>query len=169
MIEERDIEGMNGVLHVIDKVIFPATESAGDILRKSSNYSMFLQAMEQVLESDPQAIELRRGQTSSSYTFLVPTDEAFRNVGASRLRRLQNDQSYMTKVIKNHVTQSMMASQAFRPNLTYEVPTRQNAVGLCKRNGKLTVNKDANVVKEDIVSSNGIIHIIDKLLLPDEE
>ncbi len=39
LIEERDIEGMNGVLHIIDKVLFPATESAGDILRKSSNYS----------------------------------------------------------------------------------------------------------------------------------
>lgn len=39
LIEERDIEGMNGVLHIIDKAIFPATESAGDILRKSSDYS----------------------------------------------------------------------------------------------------------------------------------
>ncbi|ODM95792.1 Transforming growth factor-beta-induced protein ig-h3 [Orchesella cincta] len=195
LIEQSDIEGMNGVLHIIDKVIFPATESAGDILRKSSNYSMFLHAMEQVLESDPQAIDLRRGQATSHYTFLVPSDDAFRAIGAARLRRLQTDTAYMTKescgcmkiicvfifnpqknyeantiksVIKNHVSQSMMASQAFRPNLTYEVPTRQNALGLCKRNGKLTVNKEANVVKQDIVSSNGIIHIIDKLLLPED-
>lgn len=34
-----NIEGMNGVIHVINKVIFPSTESAGDLLRKSGNYS----------------------------------------------------------------------------------------------------------------------------------
>jgi uncharacterized surface protein with fasciclin (FAS1) repeats len=39
MIEKADVEGMNGVMHIINKVIFPATQSAGDILRKSSNYS----------------------------------------------------------------------------------------------------------------------------------
>jgi uncharacterized surface protein with fasciclin (FAS1) repeats len=39
IIEKSDIEGMNGVMHMVNKVLFPATESAGDILRKSSNYS----------------------------------------------------------------------------------------------------------------------------------
>lgn len=63
-----------------------------------SGYRMFLQAMEQVLENEPQAIDLRRGQTNSHYTFLVPNDEAFRNAGATTQRRLQTDQAYMTKV-----------------------------------------------------------------------
>ena len=36
---QTNIEGYNGVIHVINKVVFPSTESAGDLLRKSGNYS----------------------------------------------------------------------------------------------------------------------------------
>ena len=36
---QTNLEGFNGVIHVINKVIFPTTDSAGDVLRKSSNYS----------------------------------------------------------------------------------------------------------------------------------
>jgi uncharacterized surface protein with fasciclin (FAS1) repeats len=49
------------------------------------------------------------------------------------------------------------------------VPTGQNALGVsCNSKGKMKVN-DASVLKSDIVSSNGIIHIIDKLLLPEND
>jgi uncharacterized surface protein with fasciclin (FAS1) repeats len=102
---------------------------------------MFLEAMEKVLVKEPQAIDLRKGeQESSHYTFFVPNDEAFRSLGAARLRRMQSDTAYLTKVIKNHVSSSMMAADSFRPNLTYDLPTRQNAVGVCQRNGKMTVS-----------------------------
>jgi len=168
ILEKTDLECMNGVLHVIGKVLFPATESAGDILRKSANYSMFLEAMEKVLVAEPQAINLRKGQENSHYTFFVPTDDAFRTLGAARLRRMQSDSQYLTKVIKNHVSSSMMGSESFKADLTYDVPTRQNAVGVCQRNGRIKVN-DANVLKRDITSSNGIIHVIDNVMLPEND
>jgi uncharacterized surface protein with fasciclin (FAS1) repeats len=120
--------------------------------------------MERVLEAEPSAIDLSRSQENSHYTFFVPTDEAFRTLGAARLRRMQTD----SKVIKNHVSTSMMSSDSFRPDLTYDLPTRQNAVGVCKRNGKIKVN-EANVLKSNIVSSNGIIHVIDKIILPEND
>jgi hypothetical protein len=62
---------------------------------------MFLRTMETILAEDPEAIDIRRGGSQSNhYTFFVPTDEAFRSIGDSRLRRLQSDQAYMTKVTK---------------------------------------------------------------------
>jgi len=101
---------------------------------------MFLEAMEKVLVREPAAIDLRKGEAESShYTFFVPNDEAFRSIGAARLRRMQSDTTYLAKVIKNHVSSTMMAAEAFRPNLTYDLPTRQNAVGVCQRSGKMTV------------------------------
>lgn len=39
VMEKTDLECMNGVMHIVNKVLFPATQSAGDILRKSANYS----------------------------------------------------------------------------------------------------------------------------------
>lgn len=62
---------------------------------------MFLQTMESVLENDPDTIDLRKGAHGSyHYTFFVPSDEAFKSISSSNLRRLQSDQSYMTKVVQ---------------------------------------------------------------------
>jgi transforming growth factor-beta-induced protein len=170
ILEKTDVEGMNGVLHIVNKVLIPERESAGDILRKSGNYSMFLQTMESVLASDPEAIDWRkRVQSSNHYTFFVPTDQAFRNLDAYTRHRMQSDQAYMSKVVKNHVSSSMMSSSSFRPDLTYTLPTRQKAVGVsCDKYKRMKVN-EASVLKQDIVSTNGIIHVIDKLLLPEND
>ena len=87
--------------------------------------------METVLDNDPGSLDLRKGAKSSHhYTFFVPTDDAFRSISSQNMRRLQTDQAYMTKFIRNHVSSSMMSAESFRPSLTYELPTRQNAVGV---------------------------------------
>lgn len=59
---------------------------------------MFLEAMEKVMMSEPSAIDLRKTQENSHYTFFVPNDDAFRTLGAARLRRMQSDSTYLTKV-----------------------------------------------------------------------
>lgn len=60
---------------------------------------MFLEAMETILQNEPEGIDLRRSSSAAShYTFFVPTDEAFRRLGQAQLRRLQTDQNYLTRV-----------------------------------------------------------------------
>lgn len=63
----------------------------------------------------------------------------------------------------------MAASDSFKPNLVYDFPTRQTEVGVtCDQKKKMKVN-NADVLKKDVMSSNGIIHVIDRILLPENE
>jgi len=141
---------------------------------------IFLQTMESILQQDPEAIDISHGNQGNQYTFFVPTDTAFRSIGASRLRRLQTDPQYRTKVMKNHISPSMASSEAYKPNLVYDVPTRGNVVGVTCARKRMKVRgldvqlsstkrnsleitgsfvceqvNDADVVKKDIMSTNG--------------
>nr|CAD7597941.1 unnamed protein product [Timema genevievae] len=164
MIEKPDIDGMNGCIHVINKALSPVNTSAGDILRQDGNFSIFLTAMEKVMEKNPQTLELQK--PGSSYTFFVPTDQAFNKLGSARLHRIMGDSTYLTKTIKNHLVEDMFASEGFRSDLFYDVQTRQNIVDVVKKNGKLKVN-DATMTRCDLLNTNGVIHVINKVLLPD--
>nr|CAD7414106.1 unnamed protein product [Timema poppensis] len=164
LIEKPDIDGMNGCIHVINKALNPVNTSAGDILRQDGNFSIFLTAMEKVMEKNPQTLELQK--PGSSYTFFVPTDQAFNKLGSARLHRIMGDSTYLTKTIKNHLVEDMFASEGFRSDLFYDVQTRQNVVDVVKKNGKLKVN-DATMTRCDLLNTNGVIHVINKVLLPD--
>ncbi|PNF16145.1 hypothetical protein B7P43_G03285 [Cryptotermes secundus] len=165
LIEKADLQGMNGNIHIINKALSPSNFSAGDILRRDGNFSIFLQAIEKVMESSPETLESQTPR--ASFTFFVPTDQAFNRLGATRLERIMDDPAYLTKTIKNHVVDNMMASEAFKPDLYYDIQTRQNIVDVVRKNGKLKVN-DATVTDCDILSTNGVIHVINKVLLPDQ-
>ncbi|XP_069696631.1 transforming growth factor-beta-induced protein ig-h3-like [Periplaneta americana] len=165
LIEKGDIEGMNGNIHIINKALTPSKISAGDILRRDGNFSIFLQAMERVMEKSPETLELQNPGTS--YTFFVPTDQAFNRLGAARLERIMEDPTYLIKTIKNHVVENMIASESFKPDLYYDIQTRQDVVDVVRKNGKLKVN-DATMTSCDILNTNGVIHVINKVLLPDQ-
>ncbi|XP_047103668.1 transforming growth factor-beta-induced protein ig-h3-like [Schistocerca piceifrons] len=191
MLRRPDIHGMNGCIHVINKPLQPPNSSAGDILRRDGNFTIFLSAMERVMQSNPDLLQLEKTTTStssssssssissttsttsssssssSSYTFFVPTDQAFNKLGSTRLQRIMNDLPYLQRTIKNHLVDKMMASEAFKPDLFYDVPTRQDVVDVVKKNGKLKVN-DATMVNCDIVNTNGVIHVINEVLLPEQ-
>ncbi|XP_066999804.1 transforming growth factor-beta-induced protein ig-h3 [Anabrus simplex] len=164
IIEKSDIEGMNGCIHVINKALTPANVSAGEVLRQDGNFSIFLQAMERVMESSPEKLELRK---DGAFTFFVPTDQAFTRLGSQRLERIMDDTTYLAKTIRNHVVDDMLASEAFKPDLYYDIQTRQNTVDVVRKNGKLKVN-DATMLTCDILNTNGVIHVINKVLLPDQ-
>ncbi|KAJ4446862.1 hypothetical protein ANN_13562 [Periplaneta americana] len=121
--------------------------------------------MERVMEKSPETLELQNPGTS--YTFFVPTDQAFNRLGAARLERIMEDPTYLIKTIKNHVVENMIASESFKPDLYYDIQTRQDVVDVVRKNGKLKVN-DATMTSCDILNTNGVIHVINKVLLPDQ-
>ncbi|KAJ8882685.1 hypothetical protein PR048_014497 [Dryococelus australis] len=144
LIEKPDMNGLNGCVHVINKALTPANTSAGELLRHDGNFSIFLTAMEKVMESSPETLALEGPETS--YTFFVPTDQAFNKLGETRLHKIMDDKSYLTRTIKNHVVENMYASEGFRSDLYYDIQTRQNMVDVFKKNGKMKREQMGNFV-----------------------
>ena len=97
------------------------------------------------------------------FTVFAPTDEAFAKIPVEQLAALLADKDALTKVLTYHVVPGTVSSSAVtKLNSAKTVqggPLSIDASDGVKING-------ANVVKADIEASNGIIHVIDSVILP---
>ncbi len=97
------------------------------------------------------------------FTVFAPTDEAFAKLPPGTLEALLADKAKLTAVLTYHVVPGkVMASDVIK--LT-EAKTVQGQTVKIDTMGGVRVD-DANVVKTDILASNGVIHVIDRVILP---
>lgn len=97
------------------------------------------------------------------FTVFAPTDEAFAKLPAGTLDGLLKDKAALTKVLTYHVVPGKVMAADVKPG---EAKTVQGqSVKLSVMGGKVMVD-DANVVTADVAASNGVIHVIDKVILP---
>lgn len=97
------------------------------------------------------------------FTVFAPTDEAFAKVPAATLEALGNDPAKLKKVLTYHVVAGKVMSSDVKTgavNTVAGVPAKATA-----KNGKVMIDQ-ANVIKADIVADNGVIHVIDSVILP---
>jgi uncharacterized surface protein with fasciclin (FAS1) repeats len=97
------------------------------------------------------------------FTVFAPTDEAFAKLPAGTLEALLKDKAKLTEVLTYHVVAGKVtASDVVKLS---EAKTVQGQNVKISTMGGVMVN-DAHVVKTDIMASNGVIHVIDKVILP---
>ena len=98
------------------------------------------------------------------FTVFAPTDDAFKKLPAGTLEKLLADKAQLTKILTYHVVAGkVMAADVVK--LTEAKTVEGSAVKISVKDGKVKVN-DANVVKTDVGASNGVIHVIDTVILP---
>ncbi len=100
------------------------------------------------------------------FTVFAPTDEAFAKLPAGTLESLlkPENKAKLAGILTYHVVAGkVMAADVVK--LTSAKTVNGQAVKITVDGGKVKVN-DANVVKTDVVASNGVIHVIDAVLLP---
>lgn len=98
------------------------------------------------------------------YTVFAPTDEAFAKVPKATLEALAKDKAKLQNVLKYHVLTSAWTSDDIR--LVKSTGTVQGKpVAFAVAGSTMTVN-NAKVVKADIKCVNGVVHVIDTVLLP---
>jgi uncharacterized surface protein with fasciclin (FAS1) repeats len=98
------------------------------------------------------------------FTVFAPTDEAFAKLPAGTVEALLNDKDKLTKILLYHVVAgNVMAKDVVKLKSVKTV--QGSSVKINVKGGKVMVD-NANVVKTDIATSNGVIHVIDSVILP---
>lgn len=104
-------------------------------------------------------------QGKGPFTVFAPTDAAFAALPKGTLEDLLKpaNKAKLTKILTYHVVSGSVLSTSLKSG---DVPTvEKSPVKVVVSGGKVTVG-GANVVKADIKASNGVIHVIDKVLIP---
>jgi len=100
------------------------------------------------------------------FTVFAPTDEAFAKLPAGTLENLlkPENKAKLRRILAYHVVSgTVMAGDVVKVQSANAVSGDTVKIGA--QNGGVTVNQ-ANVVKTDIIASNGVIHVIDAVMLP---
>jgi uncharacterized surface protein with fasciclin (FAS1) repeats len=103
-------------------------------------------------------------KSSGPFTVFAPSDEAFSKLPSGTVESLLEDVLTLRKVLEYHVVSgSVSASEVAGLNKATTVEGEDLAISAT--NGNVKVN-DAQVTAADIVADNGVIHVIDSVLLP---
>jgi uncharacterized surface protein with fasciclin (FAS1) repeats len=97
------------------------------------------------------------------FTVFAPTDEAFAKLPAGTLDALLKDKQKLAAVLTYHVVPGKVMAAQVKPGQVKTVEGQ--SLTLSTMNGAVMVN-NAKVLKTDIVASNGVIHVIDTVVLP---
>ncbi len=110
-------------------------------------------------------IETLKGK--GPFTVFAPTDEAFAKIPKADLDALLKDKKKLTAVLTYHVVPGkVMAADVVKMKDGSKVKTvAGNPFVLGLKDGKVMVDA-ANVIKTDIAATNGVIHVIDSVILP---
>ena len=98
------------------------------------------------------------------FTVFAPTDEAFKNLPKGALEGLLKDKEALKNVLLYHVVSGKVSSKEV-VDLNKATTLNGSDLNIKTNNGKVMIN-DADVIGADVMASNGIIHVIDKVLLP---
>ncbi len=176
-----DVAASNGVVHIIDKVLMPPTGTIAEIASGSDDFNLLVAAVTKA--------GLATALSSGRYTVFAPTDVAFlaglRALGLAEestteaqaigvIEGLQPGETLtlLGDILRYHV----VPARAFSVDLTnnQSVPTllaqknltvilASNAVTIQDLN---TVSTNATVNPADIIATNGVIHVVDQVLIP---
>jgi len=160
-----DIVTSNGVIHVIDSVLLPPAEEAAsntivDIAAADGRFTTLVAALQAA-----DLVETLSGE--GPFTVFAPTDEAFAALPAGTLDSLllpENKQT-LTDILLYHVVPGkVMAADAV--TLTSAPSALGKELTITVKDGGVYLNDTVKVIITDIEASNGVIHVVDAVLLP---
>lgn len=171
-----DVAASNGVIHVIDSVLLPP----GFVLPTSAPATAAKPALKDIVDTAVAAgsfktlataltaaglIETLKG--AGPFTVFAPTDAAFAKIPKADLEAILADKKKLTEILTYHVVAGKLpASTVVALDGTKVTTVNGATVAVKVLGGKVTLNGTVNVTATDIEASNGIIHVIDSVLLP---
>lgn len=158
---KANIECENGIIHVIDSVVMPESDNIVSLAQSAGMFGTLLAACE---AADLAGVLSGEGP----FTVLAPTDEAFAALPKGTVESLlkPENKSKLVAILTYHVIPSRVyANDAV--GLGRAATVQGGEVIFDIRDGKVTVD-GANIVKTNLDASNGVIHVIDRVIMPSD-
>jgi len=161
-IVQADIAASNGVIHAIDKVLLPANRNVVQTAVATPDFSILVEAV-------TAAGLVETLSAPGPYTVFAPTNAAFASLltelGLTKEQLLAN-KPLLTKVLTYHVVPGLVLKSGVPINTPIktvegETFTVSPALAILDQRGR-----QSNIVATDVLASNGIIHVLDKVILP---
>ena len=102
-------------------------------------------------------------KSAGPFTVFAPTDAAFAKLPAGTLEKLLADPAQLKAVLTYHVVSGKVMAKDVKPGM---VPTGQGSKARLSMKGGGVMIDAAKIVKTDIECTNGVIHVIDSVILP---
>ncbi|MCY2979170.1 MAG: fasciclin domain-containing protein [Planctomycetota bacterium] len=153
-----DIACTNGVIHIIDTVMMPATDNIPTVATKAGSFKTLLAAVQAA-----GLVETLSG--TGPFTVFAPNDEAFAKLGTTVADLLKpENKAKLASILTYHVVAGRVYSE--------DAVAAKAAKTVNGASVKITVTdkgafvNDAKILATDIDASNGVIHVIDSVILP---
>ena len=159
---KTDIECSNGVIHVIDQVILPASDNLAATAEKAGAFKTLLAAAEAAGLVDALSGE-------KPLTVFAPTDEAFAKLPKETVASLlkPENREKLAAILTYHVIEGRVYSEdALKAKQAKTLQGQAVQISVAKDGARVN---DAKLIKTDLDASNGVIHVIDAVLLPPEK
>jgi len=158
-----DVKASNGVIHVIDTVIMPVDKNVLQVAGEAGSFNTLAK-----LVAAAGLTETLSGK--GPFTVFAPTDEAFAKLPKETVEALLKPEGkeQLKSILTYHVVPgSVYADQAVK--LTEAKTVQGSSFKINAKDGTVAIGNEksmAKVVKTDIQASNGVIHVIDSVILP---
>ena len=168
-----DIAGSNGVVHVINKTLLPASESIADIaiMLSGADTPEFTQLVAALVKV-PSLLEA--AQSEGNLTVFAPTDAAFQALyDALEVADLDALEAAITtdklaEVLQHHIVGARVFSTDLSSGavgtLNQDITVDLDALSIVDANGSDPANLVTNSL--NILATNGVIHVVDRVLIP---
>ncbi|GAB4014741.1 fasciclin domain-containing protein [Spirosoma koreense] len=170
---QADLTEANGYIHKINRVLTPSTGNLLASIQQNTNLTYLSAALKRIGSSNPTLLAtLNNSASTNPVTIFAPNDDAFK--ADSRYNSLSAIESADVQTLANtllyHVTSGVLFSSQFQTGtITSLLNGNKFTVTVGSNQTTLKGNRNqttATVKQADIPTTNGVIHIIDKVLQP---
>jgi uncharacterized surface protein with fasciclin (FAS1) repeats len=165
---KADIMASNGVIHAIDKVLVPPSGNIVELAQGNPNFTYLVAAVLRASQGTTNVAALLTGD--GPLTVFAPTNQAFINAGFATIESINAaNPDDLTPILAYHV----IGARVFSTNLVDgSTPATLNGetVTIQLSGGAAVKGKSnssaSNISPADLVATNGVVHVIDQVLLP---
>ncbi len=167
-VTQADILASNGVIHTIEKVLLPPVGNIVQVASSDTTFSFLVAAMVRASTGSTNVAAVL--SSGGIFTVFAPTNNAFRAAGFATIDAINAaDPATLTTILTYHV----IPGRVFSSDLT------EGAQPVTVNGGKVSISLSSgatvkgnsnttasNIIATNIMASNGVVHVIDQVLLP---